>query len=229
MSAVNRRTVIAAAASVAALGAATPAAGRQSRFAEVTATFEAARKAFMDAIDAEQKADALLKQIEREPILGPMVNGCRVEVRGRDRDEAYDEQEKAIAQHGQKLRRQLASIGADTSVVDEWELRMTEEAIAAVETWQGRRDDCGYTAAQTNLMAAMDAENDAVLDVMAYRPVSHDDARAKALWVRERLIKDELSSIHGAFECLLESTLPEGEELHEQENGSWTIASAEAA
>lgn len=229
MSALNRRTVIAAAASVAALGAATPAiAARQSRFAEVVAAFEAARSTFNQAIEIEERADTLLKQIEQEPILSPRVGKEFIEYRGRDADEAFETVEKAIRAHAYRLRKELESIGADASQVGEWEVQAMNEARTQLAVWQARRNDCGYTAAQSALMSAMDAETDALLVVLAYRPVSQHDARAKVQWVCERLGRHEISGLHGAFECLLESTLPEGEELHEQDNGSWTIASVDA-
>ncbi len=230
MSALNRRTVIAAAASVAALGAATPAiADRQSRFAEVVAAFDAARATFLEAIEVEEAAEQALHSLERRDlILGPKIGTGRHEVLGRDADEAYDHQEREIAAMGRKLRKDLEAIGADTSVVDAWELKATEEAQAAVAEWSRRRAACGYTAASEAVMAAMDAETDALLAVLAYRPVSPEDARAKALWIIERLGRHEISGLHGAFEPLLESLLPEGEELHEQENGAWIIATVEA-
>ena len=213
-----------AAVSTVAFAATTAQAAKVSRLSEVTAAFERARKTFHRAIEVEEAAELAWKAADRkQPILGPKINGGMVEVRGRDRDEAYDDQEKAISQFGHKLRRELTSIGADTSVVDAWELRMTEEAIAAVEKWQARRDDCGYTAASEALTAAMDGEIDALLAVLAYRPVSQEDARNKALWIIQRQGRHEISGVHGAFEALVESLLPDGEELHEQDNGEWSL------
>lgn len=202
---------------------------KPSRRAEVVAEFERARATFLEAIEVEERDDALLKQIEREPILSPKIGTGFIEYRGRDAEEPFETVKKAIRAHAYGLRKELEIIGADTSQVDAWEVQTMDEARAQLAVWQARRDDCGYIAAEADLMAAMDAENDALLAVLTYRPVSPDDARAKVQWICERLVRHEISGLHCAFECLLESTLPEGEELHEQGNGSWIIASAEAA
>lgn len=201
-------------------------AARASRFAEVTAAFDAAHATFLEAIDAENVAEQEWLSLERrDVILGPKIDNGRNEISGRDADEAYEYQERQIVAEARKLRKGLEAIGGDTAVVDAWELLAKQKAMAAVEQWSQRRAACGYTAAQNAATSAMEGETDALLAVLSYRPVSQDDARAKVKWICGQLKRLDINGLHGAFECLLESSLPEGEELHEQDNGTWIIAS----
>ena len=129
----------------------------------VFTAYEAARAEFFGAIDAADKFDSVLREVEREPILSPKIGNAVVEYRGRDADEAFEPVAKAIKAHAAKMRGLNISIGADIAPVDAWEEQTIAGARAQLAVWQARRDECGYTAAEDRLALAMNGETEALL------------------------------------------------------------------
>ena len=212
MPAINRRralSITGAGLAAALIPTAAPAA--VSQLPELVAKHQTALKAFEDAIDVEWAAEAAYNKLP--VMLSPGIMGTRYDMTGDSAEEIRNNLYRIVDKEAGIAGVTFKLTGGDPSVLKGWKRGMRARIRKSVEEWESRRADCGLAAAFDLREKYSEAERDALIELLAYRPVSPADARAKLEVLGPFNRKGHFDGMPGAIEALLESLLPEGEEL----------------
>ncbi len=227
---INRRAFLGTTAAAAIVTAQSAAA--TSNLAARIAESERMERAYLQACEYLEEAEIVWRETNRrELILGPRIGGGHYEVSGRDAEEAYEHQQTNIVGHAAALRRSVEKVARDvggdvsTSLIDAWEESAKVEARNAVERWEAQREACGVSKAQREHSDVGDAETAATLAVVAYQPVSDDDARAKVEWIAANYWRRDMGGLPGFAVAMLTGCLRNGDAIEEDEAGRLSIAS----
>lgn len=219
---VDRRSLLASAASIPAIGAATIATADTcpaAELADLIADYRMAREAFNAALDAEEAAehDYFVIQPKREYVI-PLAIGGGVSFYVDSDLDRYAEQTRAEIVKAYERKRELLAglktpipekaIGNALRGLRRWEKADLAKVDTAHALAQANMDDHGYGQALRNRDEASDAERQALYDVLAYCCTAAEEWTLKGRFLLEYCM-DTMMDEQDA-EVLFQSMIAEG-------------------